>query len=62
MKNDKNMDFFKSNVVERRDSLNTSLFKNIPLADRLTLYLKNECLLKYYVRLASFIKTKMLKR
>lgn len=62
MKNDKNMDFFKSNVVERRDSLNTSLFKNIPLADRLTLYLKNEWLLKCYVRLASFIKTKMLKR
>lgn len=62
MKDDKNLDFFRSNVVKRRDNLNSSLFKDIPLADRLTLYIKNEWLLKNYIRLASFIKTKILKR
>ena len=62
MKDDRNMDFFRSNVLGRRENLNSSLFKDIPLADRLTLYIKNEWLLKEYVRLASFIKIKILKR
>lgn len=62
MKDDKNLDFFRTNVVRRRNNLNSSLFKNISLADRLTLCIKNEWLLKKYIRLASFIKTKMLKR
>ena len=62
MKDDRNLDFFRSNVLGRRENLNSSLFKDIPLADRLTLYIKNEWLLKEYVRLASFIKIKILKR
>lgn len=62
MKDDRNLDFFRSNVLGRRENLNSSLFKDIPLVDRLTLYIKNEWLLKEYVRLASFIKIKILKR